>query len=473
MNRIVSMREKSAYVPTGERGDNSLNGSQLYLKNVSLKFVSGAIGFIFSIVSSMIVARALGVEGNGTATILLLIPSTITWFINLGIGRANGYLLGANKHTLQILVGNSLSLVFIISLITGTVGWIAMPLFLQYFSNSNINISMLALASLIVPLTLFEGYLAGLLLGLERIFQLSLVTIVRFFSLLVLNAVLVLVFGLGVWGVLLSAIVVPSICIAAYSYFLRHDATIRPGFDIRALKAALTFGLQGHVGNVLHFLNLRLDVFMVSFFVGVRSVGLYTVATALSEFLTYFSNAFSFVLFPRTASSDPETANQFTPRVARLSIFITILAAFGMFLASRSLITIFYSAEFLPSIHPLWILLPGIVSLGYAGVIYSDLSGRGKPYFSTYGALVSLIVTVMLDCLLIPKWDIVGAATASSAAYTTNAVMALYFYHRVTGTRPAELLLIRKSDIKLGFDTGYKMALSLNRAFHAWWSLED
>ena len=449
-----------------------MDDSKSYLQNVSLKFVSGAVGFVLSTASGMIVARVLGAEGNGTAVLLLLIPNTIAWFTNLGVGRANGYLVGSKKHTPQTLIGNSLSLVAIISLLTGVACWSAMPLSLQYLSDSSINRPMLTLAFLIVPLALLEMYLEGLLLGLERIAQLSLVTITRFFSLLALNVVLVLIFRLDVWGVLLSAIAASGICAVIYSYSLGNVVRIRPGFNLKALKAALAFGIQGHVGNILHFLNLRLGVFIVNFFAGARSVGLYAVATALAELLPFFSAAFSFVLFPKTASSDAETASRFTPGVVRLSAFVTLTAAVGLFLVSRPLITLFYSEEFLPSLYPLWILLPGVVSLGYAGVIHSDLGGRGKPYYSTYGALVSLFITVGLDLWLIPRWNIIGAALASSAAYTANAVIAAYFYLRVTGTEPANLLLIRKGDIKAGFDAGHEMALSLNQAFRAWWPLK-
>jgi len=446
-----------------------MNASESYLRKVLLKFISGTMGFILSTASGIIVARALGAEGNGTASLLVLIPSTVTWFINLGIGRANGYLLGTKKHTLQTLMGNSVSLAALISLLVGVIGWMTMPLYLPLLSESNINWSMLCLAFLVVPPSLLESYLAGLLLGLERIAQLCLVTIARFSASLVLNVLLVLVLGLGVWGVPLSAIAIPCICVAIYFYFLREDAKMGVDFDLRAFKDALVFGIQGHVGNILHFLNLRFDMFIIAFIVGTESVGIYAVATALAELLPQSSTAFSFVLFSRTASSDPETANRFTPRVVRLSIFVTAMAAMGMLLMSRSLIAFFYSEEYLPALRPLRILLPGMVSLGYAGVIYSDLGGRGKPYYSTYGALASLLVTVGLDCLLIPRWDIIGAALASSAAYTTNAVMAACFYLRETRTKAADLLLIRKGDIRTGLNAGREMALSLNQAFRAWW----
>jgi stage V sporulation protein B len=445
-----------------------MNNSTLYLKNVSLKFVSGGIGFLLSTASGMIVACALGAEGNGTAALLLLIPNMIAWVTNLGVGRANSYLVGGRKHPLQTLVGNSLSLVLIISLLVGPAYWMAMPISLRFLSDSSISRPMLALAFLGVPLALIETYLEGLLLGLERIAQLSLVTIIRFSSLLALNTVLVLVFRLDVWGVLLSAIATFGICSTIYAFFLKGEARMQLSLSLKALKAALVFGLQGHVGNVLHFLNLRLDVFIVSFLAGARSVGIYVVAIALAELLTYFPASFSFVLFSWTASSDHETASRFTPRVVRLSTLITIVAAVGMFLVSRPLITLFYAEEYLPALYPLWILLPGVVSLGYAGVIYSDLGGRGRPDYSTYGALVSLLVTVGLDLWLIPRWNIIGAALASSAAYTANAAMAACFYLRLTGIEPANLLLIRKGDIKAGFDAGHEMALSLSEAFRAW-----
>lgn len=455
-----------------ESDSSPVDDSTSYFKNVSLKFASGAIGFVLNTASGMIVARTLGATGNGTAALLILIPNTVGWFTNLGVGRANGYLVGARKHTPQTLLGNSLSLVVIISLMIGMTGWIAMPLYLRYLSDTGINRPMLILAFLVVPLTLLEMYLEGLLLGLERIARLSFVSIARFSSLLVVNVVVVLVLGLGVWGVVLSAIAAPAICVAIYAYFLRSDARMRPGFDIVALKDALAFGIQGHVGSVLFFLNLRLDVFIVSFFAGARNVGLYAVATTLAELLPYLSTAFSFVLFPRTASSNAETANRFTPGVVRLSTFITSAAAVGLFAVSRPLITIFYSEEFLPALHPLWILLPGTVSIGYASVIHSDLSGRGKPYYSTYGALVSLFVTVILDLWMIPRWGIIGAAIASSAAHTTNAAMAAYFYLRETETKPTDLLLIRKSDIKRGLDAGYEIASSISQSLRAWWPLE-
>ena len=44
------------------------------------------------------------------------------------------------------------------------------------------------------------------------------------------------------------------------------------------------------------------------------------------------------------------------------------------------------------ALHPLWLLLPGIVTLTAAKVISSYLSGIGKPIYSTYIAAGTVIL---------------------------------------------------------------------------------
>ena len=444
------------------------DGTRLYVKNVSLKFMSGAVAFLMSFASGVIVARVLGAEGNGTVALLILIPTMIAFFGSLGIDKANGYLTGAKKYTPQVLLGNSIFLSVTITLLIGIAFWWAMPFTLKLLPANGISRPMLYLAFLIVPFSLFEMYFQGILWGLGRILQLSIVSIIRFASMLILIIILVWILRLGIGGAILAAIATPAICVVIYAFFLRDVVTrLRFGYDKRSLKASFIFGLPAHLGNVMHFLNWRLDLLIVNYFVGVKQVGFYVVAASLAEVLWYLPDAFGFVLFPKTASSEPETARQFTPKVVRLSTFITAVAAVGLFLFSKLVITVLYTEEFMPSLYPLWILLPGVVALSYSKVIFSDLGGRGKPYYGTYASLFSLFVTLGLDLLLIPRWGIIGAAVVSSLAYTTNAVVAVVFYLRLTGNKLTDVLLVRRSDIEAGLNVGREIVLAIGQALHA------
>jgi len=443
------------------------NETALYLRDVSLKLGSGVVAFVMNFASGFIVARTLGAEGNGAAALLILIPTMIAMFGSLGIDKANGYLVGAKKWGVQVLLGNSLFLAATISLLAGLAYWAAMPLTLNFLSAKGINQPMLKLAFAIAPLALLEMYLYGILWGLSRIPQLSLVSLVRFSSHLALSVVLVVILKRGVEGAVIAAVVTPGICVALYLIFLRSDARLLLSCSKNALKDALTFGIQVHLANLLQFLNYRLDVFIVNYFIGVTDVGFYVVAVSLVELVWYLPDACGFVLFPKTASSDSDVATQFTLKVARLSIFLTAIAALGLLLVSRWLIVTFYTTEFLPALYPLWALLPGAVCLSLSKIIFSDLGGRGKPYYGAFASLVSLFVTLGLDLLLIPRWGIMGAAVASSASYLTNASVALIAYLRLTGNTLTKVLVIQRSDLDAGLRAGRDVILRMHKSFHA------
>jgi O-antigen/teichoic acid export membrane protein len=315
-------------------------------------------------------------------------------------------------------------------------------------------------------------------LGLERIAQLSIVSIVRFSFLLVSNVVLVLVLDLGVVGALCAAASTIGVCVVLYAFFLRREARVWPSLDKRALWDALTFGIQAHLGTILYFLNRRLGLFAVNYFSGAEHVGLFAVALSLVELLWFLPSAFGFVLFPKTASSDPETAKQFTPKVARLSFAITALAAVGLGLTSMPLITLFYTKEYLPALHPLWILLPGATMISYSQVLFNDLGGRGKPIYGTLASLASLLTTLGGSVWLIPRFGIVGAAIALSLSFVANAVVAIYAYSRASGNKLTDVLLVKEGDTQAISRIGNELLESTKRSFHgeAWgdrWTKEN
>lgn len=441
------------------------DSTQLYLRDVLLKLGSGVLAFGMNFAAGVLLARVLGAEGNGVVALLLLIPNMIVAFSNLGLDKANGYLAGAKKYSAHTLLGNSLLLALGLTGLLGLAYWLALPLTRDFLAADQAGYPLLGLAFLLVPLGLVEVYLQGVLWGQGRIPQLSLVSLVRFASLLLFDLLLLLVWRHGVAGAVAAAIASPTLSIGLYAYFLRNDLSrLRLTFEKSALKDSLIFGLQAHLGNVFHFLNWRLDLFIVNFFVGAVNVGFYVVAASLAELLWYLPDAFGFVLFPKTAASDPETARRFTPKIARLTGFITALAAIGLFAASQMLLSLLYTAEFLPALRPLWLLLPGVVLLSYSKVIFSDLGGRGKPYYGTYASLLSLAVTLTLDLLLIPRWGITGAALATSCAYATNTAAALFFYGRETGNSLSEVILVQKSDFAMTVSTGRAMAVAIGQA---------
>jgi O-antigen/teichoic acid export membrane protein len=125
---------------------------------------------------------------------------------------------------------------------------------------------------------------------------------------------------------------------------------------------------------------------------------------------------------------------------------VTLVGAVVMFIVSRQLILLVFGPTMLPALHPLWLLLPGVVTLTAAKVIASYLSGIGKPIYSTYISGGTVILTVILDIVLIPRYGISGAAVASSIVYTTATIASVSIFRHESGAGLLETLVVQPED---------------------------
>ena len=196
----------------------------------------------------------------------------------------------------------------------------------------------------------------------------------------------------------------------------------KPDKEARSL---LLVGLYGNVGNISSFFNYRLDVFIVNYFLNTAQLGIYAVGVAVSESLWQIPQAAATALFPRTARTVEGDATKFTCLIVRQVLVISCLS--GILLASVSPIAIplVFGARFAPSVPVIWWILPGTISLALGKVAASDLAGRHKTFYTSIFGVISLVITVALDLILIPRMGIQGAALASSVAYGVYGVLLL------------------------------------------------
>ena len=91
--------------------------------------------------------------------------------------------------------------------------------------------------------------------------------------------------------------------------------------------------------------------------------------------------------------------------------------------------------------------MPGIIAASATRVLGSYLFSRGKIIFTTFATFIALGVTIAADLVLIPLWEVEGAAIASSIAYAVALGATAYWYRRESGRSIAEALFWRPSDI--------------------------
>jgi O-antigen/teichoic acid export membrane protein len=404
-----------------------------FTQNVTSTFLVQILCLFLSIANAAIIARWLGPEGKGTLALILLVPGMLALFLSGGIGVANVYFAGSRRLDVPSLTANSVGFAFVATILgIGVVGGLLITGWLETLVPG-VPIWLVIIAMLGLPAGLLGGYFSTILQGLQHIVTVNLVNLAKAALTLVLTILLVIGFQLSLLGALVASLGAGAATVMVTVALLRREgATFTPLWDLSIMRPTFSFGLRGHIGNMLQFFNYRLDVFIVNYFLGPASVGIYIVSVMVTELLWYLPNAVGFVIFPKAAATRPEALNAFTPRVFRITLGLTALGALGLAVIGKPLIQVIFSSAFISAYVPMLVLLPGVVLLGGAKVLTNEIAGRGYPHYNSVNSGLALVLTVVLDLILIPRHGIVGAAVASSVAYAVIFFTAIGFYLTVS-----------------------------------------
>jgi len=219
-------------------------------------------------------------------------------------------------------------------------------------------------------------------------------------------------------------------------------------FSTSYIRQTLGYGAKSYLANVMMVINYRLDLFIITGFLPMSQVGLYATAVTLAEMVGYMGNAVNTALIPKLASGNDSLSFSMTPKITRLTLMLTLLAALGMALIASPLIILFFGDRFSGSFYPLLLLLPGIIALSGSAVLSGDLMARGKPIYTSIASGITVVLTLILDFTLIPLWGILGASIASSLVYLSLFALNYAFYRRESGERLGTVVIFTREDAR-------------------------
>jgi len=421
-----------------------------FAKKTSFILTTNIFNFVLALCTSILIARCLGPKAKGIYSLSILIPSFAIAFLNIGISPATIYHIGKNKYTLKKILGNNLIIGILISVIS-ILGSLIFIMLSKEILFKEIPKHYLLLALGLIPFSLLYQYLNSMLIGLQKIREYNIATIFKTVFFLILAISVLIVLKAGISALILSQIFAVLLAgIISFRWIREISNGISYKLDPDYIKNLSLYGIKAHLGNILGFLNYRLDMFLISFFLGPLSVGYYSISVSIAEKLWFMSSSTSTVLFPKLASEKDEIRrNKFTPLVSRNVFMITIVGAIVVFLLSHWIILVFYSKDYLQSIKPLQALLPGIVALSVGRILANDIAARGKVMLNNYVGIIMVTVNLVLNILWIPRLNLLGAALASTAAYSVALFGQLFIYRKISGNPTSKTLVIQKTDFEL------------------------
>lgn len=408
-------------------------------------FVVQVVGGIFSVLTNLFLAWALGPAGKGASALLVVVPGLVVIATNLGLHVSMVYLAAKDKYPLSDLLSTTLTMTCLISLGLTVLGALIFPWLLESVFLG-IPAVLVAISLTTLPSYLLAFYLGDIFWGLKR--PLS-YTIIRLLPVIVYFAFGVLLVGFGQLGVL-GATIAFALGIhssgAAALILAARAARLRLGLNKSLITEAGRYGLQAYLGNLAQQSAYRIDLPMVNYFAGLGPAGYYSIAVTLAEIVWYIPRSIGYVIFVHVAGSDAREADRITPLMIRAALLTSALAAVAFAFLSHMLITLL-----LPSYNAalplLWLLLPGVVIANVFHVIGNDLMGRGRPMLPTLIAFVGLGCSVVLYFVLIPPLGAGGAALASSLVYALEAMAAILILSQTAKLSIRQLLVPDRQDL--------------------------
>jgi glycosyltransferase involved in cell wall biosynthesis len=218
--------------------------------------------------------------------------------------------------------------------------------------------------------------------------------------------------------------------------------------DPALLRRSLAYGIKSYVAQVFLYLVMRVDQVLVADYAGYSQLGLYALATTVAELLWLLTDPLAGAMIPHVVRARMGDDRRLSFVMARLSLWISAVAAVGGWFLAPLVIPVVYGAGFAGAVPALRLLLPGIVALACSRPLGAVLVKEGRALTASVLGLSAFGLNVALNLALLPRIGIRGASIASAVCYVALAFSYVTVSRRrgVAGWRD---LVPRASDLHL------------------------
>lgn len=380
---------------------------------------------MFSIVTSLVGARALGPAGRGNLLLITLWPIVISMLAELGMPNAYRYWMAREPERVSRLFSNAV----IFTMVVGATGIVLGDLIVPHLVGTRPPEVMLLVRIYMIniPAVVFLNMMRGLLEGTRRFGWAGAARFIFF-------AVQATGFG-GFW--LAGRLTVTT---AAFTMILSQTSSmllagvavwhqLRPRWQPswREFKTSMNYGLRDYTGGLADYATLRLDQLMLGAMASSSVIGLYVMAVRLSEVTTFAAGALANALMPEVAASRKgDGVEALLARTLRLTIYANVILLVPLWLIAPWILRTLFGESFVPAAGAFRWLLVAAVVWSAGTIVIRGLQGFGHPGLTTIARTLSAIVTAAALLVLLPRMGITGAAISSLIGYFVLLVVALF-----------------------------------------------
>jgi stage V sporulation protein B len=424
-----------ADVPSEPRVESALkrSGHLLVLRcaQYGLAFLGGVI-----------VTRQLGPSGRAQYALPLTLAGVAWVIVHLSIEGSVQRLLARREATLREVTGLLSATTIVMSALAVPLT-IGLGLALRHDLLADAPAACIVIAAATIPFSLAGQMAAALLFQLGKLRAYGFIVAASGGLQLTLAATIALLSHISPRTALLIALAVIAATAFALCTALAAElgaGALVPRTSWPLARSALRIGLRLHASSIALFLNLQIDLLLVSAFTNAHDTGIYSLAATLAAMVFVATSTVALAALQTQTDASADVASEYTAELTRQTLALSTILAIVASVGSYPFILVAYGSDWLPSVVPFVVLTAAAVGLGVEAPVRNLLIRVGRPSAISKAAIAALAVNVALNCALIPLVGIVGAALASVASYWCAALLMARLVQRETGIKVREIV---------------------------------
>jgi stage V sporulation protein B len=399
----------------------------LYLMIAQAVFLVGGYIIHFGL------GRYLGPGSYGVFGVVLSLVVAVSVPLQSGLPQAAAKYISEDERQVGSVVGGSLRAQLLFSLVIFAL-YLGLAGPLAALLGDPTLAGYIRFSALLVPVqaiyAMYGGYLNGLRLFGRQAAVIVLPSIVKVMA----------VFALVFWGFSVNGAIGGYLLAAVIGLLMtRYYCRFLPGGGASDTRRLIRFAVPVVLFSMALTLLMSLDLLAVKAILGEDvKAGFYTSATTLAKVPYFILMGLGFTLLPAisrsTAAGDRELTASYISRSLRYMLLLLVPGTLLVSATARNLVTLVYSGRYAEAGPALSILIFGLAFLAVFYILTTIITASGRPAISFGIALVLVLLDLGLNILLIPIYQLAGAALATTITSAIGLLVSAGYVFRRSGT---------------------------------------
>lgn len=204
-------------------------------------------------------------------------------------------------------------------------------------------------------------------------------------------------------------------------YFSSGNTIHLPHRDVFRVRPYLKYGVKNILNQLLSISLYAISIYLISWTGNYTNVAYYFVASSISKMAWVLPDSTGNILYPLFIKSKTQDEKEKSIKTmftyAQLVFILNLVALVSFLLFGRLILSILYEESYRQAFVPILILL-----IGNQGMVYYKFFSRWHAAQNTWrhvyiATLVGIVVSVLMNLILAPKYGIIGVSLATSISF--------------------------------------------------------